>query len=486
MVDLEKYPFIINDIIFDIETFPNCFTLAYVYADGSKEGVFEISDRKVELQELLSFFRMCKKENKRLIGFNNLGFDSNLVHWIIGRAKKAKQEGKQLKLSSSAIYKYAMKVIDSHRGEGFGISVKDSDVVIKQLDLFKINHYDNKAKMTSLKLLEFNMRLDSIEDLPFPVGKKLTHSEIQTLVEYNFSDIYATKKFYEFCLDAILFREDLTVKYGFDCTNLNDSKIGEQFFMKRIEAENPYAFYEPSSSGKRVMRQTKRDNIVVKDCLFPYIRFKRPEFKAIHDWLKKQVISETKGVFSDIEEHLLGDVAKYAEMVTKRVKFKNKPTEQDIELFKKDHPMGWVVEEELKAMEIVRDADGSIIKEEYIDDKGKTKLRSVKVPKKSYYGCYNIAETLNVVIDGFRYDYGVGGIHGSVCGVVAEDVDHHLIDLDVASYYPNMAISNRIYPEHLSEKFCDSYEDFYKERGNYAKGTGENLAIKLGLNATYG
>lgn len=486
MIDLDKYPFIINDIIFDCETFPNCFTLAYVYADGSKEGVFEISDRKVELQELLSFFRMCKKENKRLVGFNNMGFDSNLVHWIIGRAKKAKQEGKQLKLSSSAIYKYAMKVIDSHRGEGFGISVKDSDVVIKQLDLFKINHYDNKAKMTSLKLLEFNMRLDSIEDLPFPVGKKLTHSEIETLVEYNFSDIYATKKFYEFCLDAILFREDLTVKYGFDCTNLNDSKIGEQFFMKRIETENPYAFYESSSSGKRVMRQTKRDRIVVKDCLFPYIRFKRPEFKAIHDWLKKQVISETKGVFSDIEEHLLGDVAKYAEMVTKRVKFKNKPTEQDIELFKKDHPMGWVVEEELKATEIVRDADGNIVKEEYIDEKGKTKLRSVKVPKKSYYGCYNVAETLNVVIDGFRYDLGTGGLHGSKRGVHKSSDKLKILSFDVKSYYPNMAISNRIHPEHLGVSFCDSYEEFYNERSKYHKGTGENLAIKLGLNATYG
>lgn len=486
MIDINKYPFVKNDIIFDCETYPNCFTLAYIYADGSSEGVFEISDRKIELSELLDFFRMCKKENKRLVGFNNLSFDSNLVHWIIGRAKKSKQEGKQLKLSSSVIYKYAMKVIDSHRGEGFGISVKDSDVVIKQLDLFKINHYDNKAKMTSLKLLEFNMRLDSIEDLPFPVGKKLTHSEIETLVEYNFSDIYATKKFYEFCLDAILFREDLTVKYGFDCTNLNDSKIGEQFFMKRIEAENPYAFYEPSSSGKRVMRQTKRDCIVVKDCLFPYIRFKRPEFKAIHDWLKKQVISETKGVFSDIEEHLLGDVAKYAEMVTKRVKFKGKPTEEDIALFKKDHPMGWVVEEELKAMEIVRDADGNIVKEEYIDEKGKTKLRSVKVPKKSYYGCYNISETLNVVVESFRYDYSTGGIHGSVCGQINSDDEYEIWDWDVASFYPNMAISNRIYPEHLSEKFCDSYEDFYKERSNYAKGTGENLAIKLGLNATYG
>lgn len=486
MIELEKYPFIINDIIFDCETYPNCFTLAYVYADGSKEGVFEISDRKVELQELLSFFRMCKKENKRLVGFNNLGFDSCIIHWIIGRAKKAKQEGKKLSLSSSAIYKYAMKVIDSHRGEGFGISVKDSDVVIKQLDLFKINHYDNKAKMTSLKLLEFNMRLDSIEDLPFPVGKKLTHSEIGTLVEYNFSDIYATKKFYELCLNSISFRDAVSTKYGFDCTNLNDGKIGGNFFMRKIEETNPYAFYELDSNGKRKMKQTKRDFIVIKDCLFPYIRFKRNEFRAIHEWLKKQVITETKGVFSNIEEHSLGDVAKYAEMVTKRIKFKTKPTQEDIELFKKDHPMGWIVEDELKALEIVRDENGNIVKEEYIDDKGKTKLRSVKVPKKSYYGCYNIVETLNVVIDGFRYDCGTGGIHGSVCGAIHSDDDYEIWDWDVASFYPNMAISNKIYPEHLSEEFCYRYEDLYNERKTIPKSNPVNKMYKDALNIVYG
>ena len=57
--------------------------------------------------------------------------------------------------------------------------------------------------------------------------------------------------------------------------------------------------------------------IKIKDCLFDYYDFTRPEFIAIHEWFKKQIITETKGVFSDIEEHLLGDVAKYAEMVCK-------------------------------------------------------------------------------------------------------------------------------------------------------------------------
>ena len=30
------------------------------------------------------------------------------------------------------------------------------------------------------------------------------------------------------------------------------------------------------------------------------------------------------------------------------------------------------------------------------------------------WGCWNVAETLNVVVNGFRYDFGVGGIHGSI------------------------------------------------------------------------
>ena len=46
-------------------------------------------------------------------------------------------------------------------------------------------------------------------------------------------------------------------------------------------------------------------------------------------------------------------------------------------------------------------------------------------------GFYRIAETLNVVIDGFRYDFGVGGIHGSVQGTVHAKKGWRIIDLDV-------------------------------------------------------
>lgn len=222
--------------------------------------------------------------------------------------------------------------------------------------------------------------------------------------------------------------------------------------------------------------------------MFDYIDFSknRPEFQAVHEWFKRQVIAETKGVFTDLLEHNLGDVAKYAEMKVKKIKFKSKPTQKEIDEVKKEFPMGWLEETELKAMEVVKDSEGKPIKETYIDENGKQKQRNVKVPKKSYHWCYNIAETLNVVINGFRYDFGVGGIHGAKQGTHRSTEKRKLRTLDVKSYYPNMAIANEVYPKHLGKPFCKVYKMLYDERSKYDKNSAPNKAIKLALNGVYG
>lgn len=476
-----------DHIIYDLESYPNIFSYCGVNSDGTDIKVFEISDRKNETKELLKELRRLVVEKKSLVGFNNVGFDYNLIHYIIEEAKKAKSKGVELKLSAKKLYNQTQKIINSYKGDGFGMKVREEEVVIPQIDLYLINHFDNKAKATSLKTLEVNMRSENVEDLPFAVGTNLDDEEKDILIKYNKHDVLQTLKFYNRCVDMIKLRYDLTEKYGFNCLNLNDSKIGGKFFMSKIEKENPNAFFVRDEYGKRKMRQTPRDKIVIKDCLFPYVKFSTPEFKALKSWFEKQVITETNGVFSDIEEHLLYDLANYCEMVVKKVKFKTKPNEAEVAEFMKLHPKGWVEEIELKAMETLKDSDGNPIKEEYVDEKtGKVKTRNVKVPKKSYYGCYRIAETLNVVYGGMRIDYGLGGLHGAVQGCHQSTKDELIMSYDVASMYPNIAIANNVYPEHLNRSFCKSYEDFYNERKKFAKGTSENLAIKLGLNATYG
>lgn len=431
-----------TDHIYDIETYPNCFTLCIADTIERKTKVFEISFRKDQRNELFEHLRNLYRNRDRMVGFNNIGFDYPVVHWLLKNQKATVKE----------IYDKAMEIIWSE--DKFGFLIKEKDVLIQQIDLYKIHHFDNKARATSLKMLEFNMRSDNIEDLPFPVGKMLTGPEIDVLIKYNRHDVLQTFKFYEHTKTQIEFREQLTKQYGKNFMNFNDTKIGKDYFIMKLEESMPGCCY---NKGK--LQQTKREYIDLRDCIFPYIRFESPEFNSILNWLKSQRIRETKGVFSDILEHELGEVAKYANMDIKKKKLKDKPTDIEIEELKKENPSCWIEEVELKSGKI------------------------------SYYVMWKVASTLNVNYNGFRLDFGTGGIHGSVeSQTLYSDKDRIIRDEDVASFYPNLAIKNRVYPEHLGEEFCDIYEYIYNMRKEYKKKgmDAEQAMLKLALNGTYG
>lgn len=445
----------VKDWVFDIETYGNVFTFSIMRADYKFQNTFEVSPRKNEMHRVFACLDYLNSNDQRMVGFNNLGFDYPIMHELLNKRDKLPKSGEAI---AKLIYKLAQKQIDSFRGDGFGNTIREDDWYVQQLDLYKIHHFDNKARSTSLKMLEFNMKSDNIEDLPFEIGKFLTDDEIDTLIHYNAHDVKMTCDFYHKSIDMIKFREELCVKYDRNFMNHNDTKIGKDYFIMELEKSMPNSCYK-IVNGKRTINQSKRPFINIKDCLFDYYDFTRPEFIAVHNWFKAQRITETKGVFSDIPEHNLGEVAKYAEMVTKRQKFKGEPTKSEIDEFKREYPMGWIEEVELKS----------------------------KKNAKSYWKNWNVAETLNVVIEGFRLDFGTGGIHGSLVSKIArENSKYLLIDCDVSSMYPNIAISNKVYPEHLSSKFCEIYEDVYNQRKSHAKGTAENAMLKLALNGVYG
>lgn len=441
---------VVRDIIYDIETYPNVCTFCFADVLERKMKVFELSFRKDQRLELFEYLRGAYKQKARLVGFNNVGFDYPVVHKLLTNKFMSVKE----------IYDYAMNVIKAENK--WEHVVRSKDVFIPQVDLYKIHHFDNKARATSLKMIEYNSRAPNIEDLPFPVGTYLSDNEIDVLIKYNMHDVKETFKFYQQSSTSLEFRDKLTNDYGIDMTNFNDTKIGKEYFAMELE-KNGVACY---SGGK--VRQTKRPYINLGDCVFPYVKFERPEFVAIHEWFMKQTITETKGVFSDIMEHELGDVAKYARMITKRTKLKGEPSDAEIAELKKDKPLCWIEVNELKAKLPKKDGGGF---------------------KKAYYVCWNIAEALNVEIDGIVYVFGVGGLHASVESQVVSVSDEYIIaDWDVASFYPNLAIKNRIFPQHLSEQFCDIYEYIYNLRREYKKGGMklEEQMLKLALNGVYG
>ena len=370
--------------VYDIETYVNVFTIAFEHSDAPITLSFEISDWRNDSREIVAFLQHLKDTDARMVGFNNLGFDYPVLHTLIRMGKA----------DAATLYDKAMAIINSQdEGDGrWAHQVSPSDRFVAQIDLFKIHHFDNKARSTSLKVLEFNMRSNNIEDLPFPVGTTLTQVQVPVLKKYNAHDVAQTKKFMQVTTDMLNFREKLCTLYpGKDWLNFNDTKIGKEFFAMKLE-EAGVACYDYGSKG-RTPRQTKRPVIALKDAILPWIAFEQPEFSRVMDWLKAQTIIETKGVFND----------------------------------------------------------------------------------------------LTATIGGFTFVFGLGGIHGSIeSEVIESDIDHIIVDLDVTSYYPNLAIVNGFYPAHLGQQFCVIYKNLFEQRKSYPKKSAESAMLKLALNGVYG
>lgn len=397
--------------IYDIECYPNLFLLCAKNVITKERRKFQVSPLGDDRALFIEWFN---QEVVEMVGFNNVFYDYPILHHVLSVLWN--ERGRDF---CSKLFTYSDNMIHGKRK----VYLKDYQHFRRQIDLFKINHFDNKAKMTSLKLLEFNLKLKNIQELPFAPGTVLEDWQIRKVIEYCDNDVDATELVYDVTLPEIDLREKLSPQYKIDFTNYNSTKMGEWILVSKVidklGEEAVYNTYETDRGTRKEIINTKRESIALKDVIFDYVDFTTEPFEKLLDWFKSRIITETKGVFTEIPFEELTLLEPHYRMIKKKGTQKN----------------------------------------------------------------------LNVVYNDFQYDFGVGGIHGTIKpGIYEADDDYELIDVDVASYYPNLAIKNKFYPGHYGEVFCDIYEGIYVERTLYPKKQFpmENLALKLALNGSYG
>lgn len=297
-------------IVYDIETFPNCFTFCMEFLHNETNVVWEISQYRDDRKQLIEFFQWCVQNQVPMIGYNNIGFDYPVIHLLWNNPSATYQQ----------LYAKAMEIIQG-QGDGnrFGHTVWADNRFAPQVDLFKMHHFDNRSKSTSLKFLQINMRSKFVQDMPIENGTVLTKQQVDDLiVPYNRHDVTETKKFALASKDALGFRAELEEQFGVEVYNWNDTKIGEQTIIQRLGDEVCYDY----SSRRKKPRQTPRNRIALKDIIFPYIAFQKPEFQRILDYFRSQTLTseeiatvgqeeasstiKTKGVFTDLSVSLNG------------------------------------------------------------------------------------------------------------------------------------------------------------------------------------
>ena len=290
-----------NDvIIYDIETMQECFIVVCMKPESTPKS-FTVS----KWENQLDSFAKYTEDNKDVywVGYNNLRFDAQVVEWIL-RNYEQWHDATGLEICAKIAQK-AQDVIHDANYDVFP-EYREHELSLKQLDLFKIHHYDNKNRRVSLKRLEFEMDLENIEEMPIHHTKtNMTKDEVFLSLQYCFNDVDATYEFYKITLgdtdhplykgnNQIQLRKDIKEEFGIQCLNYSDSKIGDEIIKKYYCQEKGIDIRELPRKGYF------RKSIDMKNCIAHYVKFETKQLQDLLSSVKKRKL----GLMDNFKEHV--------------------------------------------------------------------------------------------------------------------------------------------------------------------------------------
>lgn len=256
-------------VVYDIETFVNCFTYTGYDMDTKEFDVFVIHDELgSDLEAFQVYLQKLKKKKAGMVGFNNIFFD-----WPIVRAIMLDEVH-----TATQIYSLAQSIIKEEKRSYVAQE-------IAQLDLYLLNHYDNKSRNTSLKALEVSCGWDNVMDMPLDHTKSIDKYNLEKLLKYNRNDVEFTVYFYTLCKDKIELRKKIGNKYKLKVINKSDVVIGESIFLKYLS--------EAMDVPVRQLTQIKgrRADVPLRDIILPNVKFNTSEFNKLLRLMQETVSS---------------------------------------------------------------------------------------------------------------------------------------------------------------------------------------------------
>lgn len=280
-----------NHWVMDYETLVDCFVGVFKHYKTEETKVFAICKQRNDFSKFLEFLKENTENKEWHISYNGLAFDAQITHYIIKHYKDWKSmKGEDI---AREIYSYAQSCIDkAHSGEFQ--EYPEWHMCIKQIDVFKLNHWDNMAKRSSLKWIEYTMDWDNILDMPIHHDTEInTQDQLDLVIEYCINDVEATKEIFNRCKPLIALRKNLTEKYNINLFSASEPRISKEIFAYYLSKELDMPRYEVKKL------RTFRNVIKVKDLILDYIKFDTVEFKSLLERFRTVEVNPnyTKGGF---------------------------------------------------------------------------------------------------------------------------------------------------------------------------------------------
>ena len=274
----------------DYETLKNCFIGVFEDVKSENKKIFVCHESRNDIFDFITFLEHNIAYNEWHISFNGLAFDAQITEHIL--------KNKRTLLASSGdkiarfIYTKAQDVI-GRQNRGEFLEFKPTKMSISQIDLFKLNHWDNPAKRSSLKWIQYTMDWQNIVDMPIHHTKEITADQIDMVITYCINDVRSTKAILMLSKSQIDLRKNLTIEYDIDLFSASEPRISKELFLYFLSEKTGYKKWDLKQL------RTYRTEIRFEDIILPYTKFETATFQNLLSKFKEIVLNpmHTKGGF---------------------------------------------------------------------------------------------------------------------------------------------------------------------------------------------
>ena len=271
-------------VTYDIEIFPNCFHCTCKDTETQELLLFEISNRKNQLTELVDFFI-----SKGIIfcGYNNKHYDDVVLNYIIDLRRQLSRRT-SLEVCRS-LYKLSKCIIESEDGDIDKFKRWKYANLFPSMDLLTMQ-FSSKLRV-GLKEMQLTMHYKNVQEYSGSFDLPIENSDIDEMIAYNINDVESTTDLLNRLEEDVKLRLYIEDEYGIPCLSSDGVKIGESILAK---------FYcDKTGISYKDLKEMKSpaDDIALKDVIFPFIRYKNPKLQDVLEDMKKQVVDshERKG-----------------------------------------------------------------------------------------------------------------------------------------------------------------------------------------------
>nr|DAQ57687.1 MAG TPA: DNA polymerase [Crassvirales sp.] len=271
-------------ITYDIEIFPNVFHCVCKDTESGKIYLFEISNRKNQLKELVDFFG---NSNFMFCGYNNKHYDDVIMNYIINLFSVI--QNKTVKIITESLFKLSQTIITSEEGDINRFKKWKYLQYFYSMDLLTMQF--SKKLRVGLKSMQVTMHYKNVQEYEGDFNDWLPDSEIDSMIKYNINDVDSTTELLNLLKSDIDLREFIKKEYGIDALSMDGVKIGETLLLNK--------YCELTNFNKRYVESLRSpmDYVELRDVILPTINYKNQILQDVLEDMKKQVVytKERKG-----------------------------------------------------------------------------------------------------------------------------------------------------------------------------------------------